>query len=253
MDGKEMKEHPQIIRLKETESTSRYLREYLAAKPLPEGSVVIAEHQTAGRGQTGTHWESEPGANLTFSLVLYPRHIPANRQFIISRTVALAVKQTLDAFADHITIKWPNDIYWHQKKIAGILIEYSLSGSRLYSSIIGIGLNLNQTRFTGSAPNPVSLRQITGITYDREEILHRFLQTFYGAYLLLLQEKEDEICRAYHASLYRREGYHPYCDAGGCFEARIQDVEPSGHLLLQLRNGEIRRYAFKEVRTVNSL
>ncbi|MDR2389297.1 MAG: biotin--[acetyl-CoA-carboxylase] ligase [Tannerellaceae bacterium] len=247
MDYEETAIYPQIIRLKETRSTNLYLREYLARKHLPEGSVVITESQTAGRGQRGTYWESAPGENLTFSIILYPRQIPANRQFVIARMSAVAVKETLDAYTGDITIKWPNDIYWHHKKICGMLIENDLSAQQLHSSIIGIGLNLNQTRFTGNAPNPVSLRQITGKAYDKEDLFHCLMQRFYARYLQLLQEKEDDICRAYHASLYRREGFFSYCDSGGLFEARIREIDAMGHLVLQLRDGEIRRYAFKEV------
>ncbi|MDR1919982.1 MAG: biotin--[acetyl-CoA-carboxylase] ligase [Tannerellaceae bacterium] len=235
-----------IIRLRETASTNQYIREHLK-EGLPEGCVVTAEYQTAGRGQEGAQWESAPGANLTFSLLLYPRWMPANRQFMLSRLAALAVKDTLDAWTEHISIKWPNDIYWRHKKICGMLIENHLSGQQLDSSIIGIGLNLNQTLFTGDAPNPVSLRQITGDEYDKEEVLDRFLRIFYHYYLLLLQEKEAEICAAYKAALYRREGFFAYSDAAGAFEACIQDIEPMGHLLLRLRSGELRRYAFKEV------
>jgi BirA family biotin operon repressor/biotin-[acetyl-CoA-carboxylase] ligase len=246
MDHKDTGIYPQIIRLKETASTNLFLREYIAKEHLPEGSVVITENQTAGRGQTGTLWESEPGANLTFSIILYPDRIPANRQFLIARIAAIAVRDTLDAYADNISIKWPNDIYWHHKKICGILIENSISGQQFCSSIVGIGLNLNQTRFTGNAPNPVSLRQITGKEYDKEEVFHRFMQIFYARYLLL-QEKEKDICQAYKAALYRREGFFTYRDTGGLFEARIQDIDPMGRLVLQRRNGEIRRYAFKEV------
>jgi BirA family biotin operon repressor/biotin-[acetyl-CoA-carboxylase] ligase len=251
MDYKEIELYPQIIRLKETASTNLYLREYLAKEPLPEGSVVVTEKQTAGRGQAGTQWESAPGENLTFSIILYPNRIPVNRQFIIARVAALAVKETLDAYTDAISIKWPNDIYCHHKKICGMLIENSISGHQLHSSIIGVGLNLNQTQFTSNAPNPVSLRQITGKEYDKEEVFNRFMQIFYAYYLMLLQEKEDDICQAYKAALYRREGFFGYYDTDGPFEACIQDIDPMGHLVLQLRNGEIRRYAFKEVQIVN--
>ncbi|MDR1937718.1 MAG: biotin--[acetyl-CoA-carboxylase] ligase [Tannerellaceae bacterium] len=242
-----MEAYPRIIRLKETQSTNQYIREYIIKERLPEGSVVTAEYQTAGRGQAGTHWESAPGANLMFSLVIYPHWIPVNRQFILSRMAALAAKDTLNAYTDGVSVKWPNDIYRRHKKIGGILIENHIAGQQIQSSIIGMGLNLNQNRFTGDAPNPVSLRQITGKEYDREEVLDRFLRIWGNYYLLLLQEKEEDICTAYMEALYRREGFFTYRDAGGLFEARIHSVEPAGCLLLQLRNGEIRRYAFKEV------
>lgn len=243
-------ETPQIIRLDETHSTNNYLRELLAGEALPEGSLVIADFQTAGKGQVGNSWESEAGKNLMFSLLLYPDFLPANRQFLISQIASLSVKETLDGYVDSVTVKWPNDIYWKNRKICGMLIENDLSGQHLYCSVIGIGLNINQEVFRSNAPNPVSLTQITGKTYDREELLNRFLRIFFNYYCLLLQEKEEEIRAAYMAALYRGDGYYPYADENGRFEARIHAIEPTGHLILQLRDGERRRYAFKEVTTV---
>jgi BirA family biotin operon repressor/biotin-[acetyl-CoA-carboxylase] ligase len=239
--------NPQIIRLKETASTNRYMQECLLKSHLPEGSVVVADYQSAGRGQVGNVWESAPGRNLTFSIVLYPSIIPISEQFILSQIAALAVKETLDAYTDDITIKWPNDIYWQEKKICGMLIENSLMGEHIHSSIIGIGLNLNQTSFTGIAPNPVSLIQITGKKHDKEEILNLILQKLFHYYTLLLQEKEEEIRLLYKEGLYRKEGFFAYRDADTTFEASIREIEPTGHLILELRNGETRRYAFKEV------
>ena len=240
-------ESPRILRVAETASTNSLLRELVIKESLAEGSVVVADFQTAGRGQIGNTWESEAGKNLMFSLVLYPTCIPANRQFLISQIAALSVKEALDLYADHITVKWPNDIYWKDKKICGMLIENDLSGHNLYCSIIGIGINLNQTVFRGDAPNPVSLFQIIGKEVDREEVLHRFLSIFYRYYLSLLQEEHEDIRARYQSALYRREGYHGYKDEYGEFEACIHDIESTGHLLLALRDGSIRRYAFKEV------
>lgn len=238
---------PRIIYRDEVSSTNSHLRGLIGHKELPEGSVVVAGFQTAGRGQIGNVWESEAGRNLTFSMVLYPDCIPANHQFLISQIAALSVKETLDAYVDGVTVKWPNDIYWNDCKICGMLIENDLSGWSLYCSVIGIGLNLNQDTFRGDAPNPVSLRQITGKEYDWNEVLKRFLSIMYNKYLLLLQEKYDEIRTAYHAALYRRDGLHLYKDDNGEFEASIDTIEPTGHLLLRLPDGAIRRYAFKEV------
>ena len=155
-------ETPRIIRLDETNSTNNYLRELLAGDALPEGSLVIADFQTAGKGQVGNSWESEARKNLMFSLLLYPDFLPANRQFLISQIASLSVKETLDGYIDSVTVKWPNDIYWKDRKICGMLIENDLSGQHLYCSVIGIGLNINQEVFRSNAPNPVSLTQITG-------------------------------------------------------------------------------------------
>ena len=243
-------ETPQILWLKETDSTNNHLRRLLDKEQLPEGSLVVTDFQTAGKGQVGNSWESEAGMNLMFSLLLYPDFIPANRQFLISQIASLSVKETLDAYTDFIQVKWPNDIYWKDRKICGMLIENDLSGQLLYCSIIGIGLNLNQSLFRSNAPNPISLTQITGKKYDREEVLNRFLRIFFQYYCLLLQEKEEEVRTAYMQALYHGEGYHRYRDGQGQFEARIQAIEPTGHLILQLRDGEQRRYAFKEVTTL---
>ena len=239
-----------IIHLKETHSTNTYLRDYLQKERLPEGSVVWADYQTAGRGQIGHAWESEAGKNLTFSVVLYPTCLPAQRQFLISQVASLSVKQTLDAYAEGITVKWPNDIYWHDRKICGMLIENELMGTSLDTSIIGIGINVNQVAFRSDAPNTVSLFQITGHEQALDALLEEFLRHLYANYLMLLQEREAEIEAFYRQSLYRGQGVYPYADAHGEFEAEIAGIEPTGHLLLRLPHGEIRRYAFKEVKAI---
>ncbi|RHJ82463.1 biotin--[acetyl-CoA-carboxylase] ligase [Parabacteroides sp. AM08-6] len=241
---------PRIIRVEETTSTNNYLRELSSREALAEGSLVVADFQTSGKGQVGNTWESEAGKNLMFSLLLYPDFLPANRQFLVSQIAALSVKETLEMYVDCVAVKWPNDIYRKDKKICGMLIENDLSGSYLYSSVIGIGINVNQQVFRSDAPNPVSLAQITGKEYDREEILQRFLRIFFNYYSLLLQEKQSEIRTAYMATLFRNEGFWPYKDEKGPFCARIHAIEPTGHLILELPEGELRRYAFKEVSAV---
>lgn len=243
---------PRIIRLQKTDSTNNYLHALARPEQLGEGSVVWAEFQTAGRGQIGNSWESAEGENLTFSVVLYPTFLLANRQFLISQITALSVKQTLDRYVDDITVKWPNDIYWRDRKICGMLIENDLAGQFIYSSILGIGININQKEFKSNAPNPVSLYLIIGKRTDREKFLQEFLERLYANYLLLLQEKEVLIQEAYRQSLYRREGFYLYEDANGRFEAAIEEIEPSGYLHLRLRDNTIRRYEFKEVRFVIS-
>ncbi|MCD7916427.1 MAG: biotin--[acetyl-CoA-carboxylase] ligase [Tannerellaceae bacterium] len=240
---------PQIIHIHETTSTNQYLRELATGKKLPEGTIVTAEFQTAGRGQAGNSWESEKGKNLTFSTILYPEGIPANRQFLIAQIASLSVKETLDYYTHSITIKWPNDIYWKEKKICGMLIENDLTGPQIYCSVIGIGINLNQRHFLSNAPNPASLTQITGEKYDPEEVLKRFQSVFYSYYLELLQEKEGQIREKYHAALFHKAGYHLYEDkeTQEKFQAAIHTTEPTGHLILQLKDKSLKRYAFKEV------
>lgn len=237
-----------IIHLEETESTNSYLKDLLKSEQLTEGSFVVADFQTGGRGQMGNSWFSSKGDNLLFSILLYPTEIPANEQFVISRITSLAIKNTLDQFTDDIRIKWPNDIYWKDKKIAGILIENSLQGRVIENSIIGIGLNLNQQIFPPELPNPVSLRQITATQFDKSYILDLFLNEFFLLYRSLQHGEKQVIEDEYMLDLYRVNGYYWYEDENGKFQAKIDNVLPSGHLVLKtLEANEKRMYAFKEV------
>lgn len=234
-------------RLPETGSTNTYLQQLDADHHLPEGYLVYTDTQRAGRGQRGNSWESEPGKNLTFSLLLRPEHIPANQQFLLSQAVSLAMTDVLNQYAPGFSIKWPNDIYWEDKKIAGILIENVLSGSTFARSIVGIGLNINQEKFISDAPNPVSLTQITGHTYDIDRLLDQFIDAFRRRYLQTFTNSSQSLREEYLSTLYRNDGRYPYDSAGEKFYASIVGVEPDGHLILMTDAGEERRFAFKEV------
>ena len=238
------------LHLPETDSTMSALRRQPASDAPFE--LFTADFQTAGHGQRGTVWEAERGQNLLFSFRFHPQFLPAARQFALSEALSLAIVRALRPLGVEATVKWPNDIYWRDKKICGMLIENDLTGHSLYCSVIGIGININQREFLSDALNPVSLVQITGREYDREEILNSFLKRLYDRYLSLLQEKEEEIRSAYMAALYRGNGFHPYRDEQGVFQACILGIEPTGHLILKTDNGEVRRYAFKEVSVVNT-
>ena len=234
--------------LVETASTNTYLQQLDTDRHLPEGHIVYTDTQRAGRGQRGNSWESQPGKNLTFSLLLRPEHIPPNQQFLLSQAVSLAMTDLLGRYATGFSIKWPNDIYWEDKKIAGILIENVLSGTTFARSIVGIGLNINQATFVSDAPNPVSLFQITGHTYDIEAVLDQFADAFRTRYLQTFDIGSVQALREeYAATLYRNDGVYPYCSEGETFYASITGVEPDGHLILTTDTGEERRFAFKEV------
>ena len=219
-----------------------------------ELTTVTAEFQTAGKGQRGNTWEAEEGKNLLFSFVLYPSFLEARRQFILSQIVSLAIKEELSRWSDEITIKWPNDIYWKDKKICGILIENDLSGHHIRRSIAGIGININQEVFNSDAPNPVSLKQITGKEHDRYEILAHILRRVQIYYNSLQMEDfavySDEISTRYARSLFRRRGLHPYEDANGKFLARLLRVEQDGRFVLEDEGGSEREYLFKEVQYI---
>lgn len=241
---------PTIIRLKETDSTNSHLRELLSRETLSEFTVVTTEFQSSGRGQRGNSWESEEGKNLLFSVLLKPHFVPARSQFLISQVSSLAVKESLDQFADGFSIKWPNDIYWNDKKISGMLIENDLAGMMLSESIPGIGVNINQDTFISNAPNPVSLRNITGEMHDCDDVLASILHLLSYYYGLLQRGETEVISKKYHDSLFRREGFHLYADNNGQFSAQIVRIEPDGRLILCTETGEERGYLFKEVRCV---
>ncbi len=240
-------EKPRLIHIKETDSTNKFIQMVSQTEELPSGSIVWADFQTAGRGQTGNSWESEAGENLTFSILLRPADILANRPFVISEVASLSVKYTLDKYISGVSVKWPNDIYCGNKKITGILIENTIQQGKIAQSIIGIGINVNQTEFRSNAPNPVSMAQIAGRTFDRISIMNDFQQTFTKQCERLNNPSFDTIHQDYINALYRKDGYHRYSDADGAFEARIYDIEPTGHFILERTNGVLSRYAFKEV------
>lgn len=239
-----------IEKLEETASTNSYLAQLCKEGKAQEFHTVITDNQTAGRGQRGNSWESESGKNLTFSMVLYPTALEAKNQFYLSMTIAASVIHTLGSYTNGFSIKWPNDIYWKDRKIGGILIENELEGPYLSQCIVGIGLNVNQETFHSSAPNPVSLIQILGVAIDRHELLNKLLSDIMGGYIFLENEYEQAVAsigQVYRKFLYRKEGLHPYRDAQGEFMAEFHQVEPSGHLILKDESGTFRRYAFKEV------
>lgn len=236
-----------IYHLDETHSTNSYLTEKCRSEALPEFSVATTNFQTAGRGQRGNSWESERGKNLLFSLLLYPSMVEAKEQFILSQMIALSIYDILKQHTNFLSIKWPNDIYWKEKKIAGILIENELIGTTIKQSIIGVGVNVNQLNFKSDAPNPISLREITGKHYDNEVILHEIIARLKYYYSLLSAESTVIIKNNYLKALFRNEGFHLYKDNGGKFRARIITIEPSGELILQKENGERKGYFFKEV------
>ena len=242
--------YPEPIFLQETTSTNTYLAGLCDRMPQPELTCVYTSYQTSGRGQRGNSWESEPGANLLFSFVVYPSFLEAGRQFFLSQITALALTNVLSDYTEDICIKWPNDIYWKDKKLCGTLIENDLTGIHIGRSISGTGVNLNQEQFISDAPNPVSLFQITGKRYDRRVILEQFMERAEADYERLKAGEDSLIASRYKEHLYRKDGFHAYRDGTGNFYARILDVEPDGRLILEDKEGNRRGYMFKEVEYV---
>ena len=216
------------------------MKEMLAKGEWPEGErFLYTGYQTAGRGQTGNSWESEADKNLLCSILLPPN----KNLYFLNIAVGVAL---LRVIGEDFTIKWPNDIYFGDKKVAGILIENAIIGNEIQYSIAGIGLNVNQTTFVSDAPNPVSLKQIRGQEYDIERLMSLLFETVQS----VLNESEQEVWAYYKSHLYRREGFWPFEDKNGTFEARISDVLPTGEIILCDRQGKEQKYHFKQVRYV---
>ncbi len=246
---------PSIINVEEAASTNSLMASQVAS--LPHGAVIAARRQTAGRGQRGNSWESEPYANLTFSMLLRPRTILAVNQFELSMIVALSVCDALRAATGiDPMVKWPNDIYVGDKKICGILIENSLEGRRIGRSIAGIGINVNQERFISDAPNPVSLINLTGRRYDLDDLLNSVTQTIlarFDAYEAAPDSAAllDEYCNR----LWRYGDYYLWHDVADnrTYEGRITQVALTGHLTILDRHSHSKTYAFKEIAPILSL
>lgn len=239
---------PSILFLDETQSTNTLLKEKLQSEKLPPFFTISTAFQSSGRGQRGNGWNSQKGKNLLFSTVIYPTNIAPNKQFILSQIVALSIVDVLEEYNKGFEIKWPNDIYYREKKICGILIENILNNDKIDYSIIGIGLNINQSKFRKNLPNPISLCQITGQTYNINEILQGVLQNLSKYCNNLNRDKIAEINTKYRKILFHGDGYYFYADSKSTFKAKIIDIEPNGTLILQRTNGTLSRYLFKEVK-----
>ena len=226
--------------IKTTHSTSTLLKELLAKGEWPEGeSFLYAGYQTAGRGQTGNSWESEEGKNLLCSILLPPD----KNLYFLNIAVGVALVRVI---GEAFTIKWPNDIYYEDKKIAGILIENAIIGNEIKYSIAGIGLNVNQTDFHSDAPNPISLKQIYGTEFAIDQLMNQVLEAVHK----VLNEPEEEVWAYYKSHLYRREGFWPFEDQNGTFEACIENVLPTGEIVLKDSTNKERKYHFKQVKYI---
>lgn len=238
-----------FIELEETPSTNSWIAEH--CRELDDLTFVTTRRQSAGRGQRGNTWESEPGKNLTFSLIYRPVSFKARDQFAISEATAQAIVETLAQFDIDARIKWPNDIYVADKKICGILIEHSILGMEIAHTIIGAGLNVNQLEFRSDAPNPVSMAQLAGREYDLQEVRDALADHLERHLSRLDTEAQRELVhQEFLHNLWRADGrMYRFRDRERDqeFLARICDIEQTGHLILEDDTAACRRYAFKEV------
>ena len=239
-----------LILLNEVESTNNYANQLVLSKAAEHGTVVLAQYQKKGRGQQGNFWESEFGKNMLASFIVFPQFLTAAKQFYLSKIVSLALVDFLKTETNEVSVKWPNDIYVRNKKIAGILIENSIKAVNVSSAVIGIGLNLNQEKFVSDAPNPVSLKLITGKDYISETVARKISEYFFIWYEKLQAEYFNEIDTNYYNQLFRANEWALFEKQGIQFEAKISGIGEFGQLILEDRNGFISEYMFKEVEFV---
>ncbi|MCU0473099.1 MAG: biotin--[acetyl-CoA-carboxylase] ligase [Bacteroidales bacterium] len=231
-------------------STNTQASRLLKEKVQQEGTVVYTDFQTAGRGQTGNKWESGKGKNLLFSIMLYPDTILPEDQFMISMSVSLGICDFLDSHLEGATIKWPNDNYVKNDKIAGILIENSIMGDKIESCVTGIGLNINQVTFPTEIPNAVSLKKVTGKEYTPDQCLNEVLSRLDFRYRQLLYDDRAMIRSEYVSRLYRLNEWHLFRRKGSIFSGRITDVLSSGKLIIEENTGKMSEFGFREIEYV---
>ncbi|RYU89379.1 biotin--[acetyl-CoA-carboxylase] ligase [Mucilaginibacter terrigena] len=242
-----------LVSLKEVDSTNTFLKNILSnSKPVPDGTVIMAEHQFAGRGQRENTWHAEPGKNLTFSILLRPSFLSASQQFYLTCAVSMGIYDALHPLLrDSLKIKWPNDIYYGDNKLGGMLIENILQGTQIKSAIIGIGLNVNQQNFPDNAVNATSVRKILQKDYDLKNILAEICNHIEAYYLHLKAGRLEFVRDTYLNRLYRLNERHQFKSNGQVFEGVIKDVKESGLLLVEQDTGG-QLYNLKEIEFVNT-
>jgi len=232
------------------DSTNDEMQRILQKSDVEEGTVIFAGFQTSGKGHMGNTWESEPEKNLLMTILLLPGFLEPQYQFYLSRIISLALLELIGSYCKNVRIKWPNDIYVHEKKIAGILIENHIKGNYFERAIAGIGLNVNQEKFPNNIPNPTSLCIETGCHFDMTKLLDRLLDLIKVKYDILFGNELDIIDRDYTDHLYGFDEIRDFSSSGKKFKARIKGTEPTGELILETIEGEILRFGFKEVELI---
>ena len=228
-------------------STNTFLSTLLRQGSLPsEGTIIYTNFQSEGRGQMGNKWESEDGMNILLSIILYPDMIEPENQFIISLAVSLGICEFLTEEIPVCKIKWPNDIYAGDKKIAGILIENTVGGNKIENSIVGIGLNMNQIKFV-NAPNAISLKMITGKNYDIETNIRKMATSLDKRYKQLIAGDYAEIRNLGINLLYRLNEWYNYKAGNSIFPGKIVTVRNNGYLVIEDRSGKTLEFSSKEI------
>lgn len=238
----------EIIKITKGTSSNTIAMEKLEKENVNEGTVVWVDEQTEGRGQQNNTWQSETGKNLTFSIILSPKFLKPDKQFYLSKAIALGVSDYVGLFASDVSIKWFNDILVQGKKVAGILIENTWQGNNINNSVVGIGLNLNQETFPNELPNAVSLIMSTGVPFNIEESLHMLHSLIMSRYAQLKDNEFTAIDIDYHKVLFGLNEKKKFFANGQSFEAIIVEVEANGFLRLKHDDGKIASYGMHDIK-----
>lgn len=235
-----------LLNLLETASTNHFAKLWLSKNKPIDGAVILAESQTAGRGQAGASWWASPGLNLTFSIIYLPTFLKIQDQYFLSMAVATGIREVLQKVMPSVNfwVKWPNDIMAGNKKIAGILIENSISGHTIQNTVIGIGLNVLEKEFPG-LPNATSLG-LEGWKGDFIKLFEQVLGGIEKNYLLLKKGESKRIADQYLEHLFMMEKECLFEDKNGFFRGKISGIGPDGALFIKADDG-MRKYYFKEV------
>jgi len=236
----------------EISSTNDWLIERISTQKFHEGTVVLASFQTKGKGQRGSEWLSQANKSLTFSVLLKPSFLLPIHAFDLSICVALALSVSLNKLRLGFKIKWPNDIYFQDKKIAGILIENQMSQSVYQNAIVGIGLNVNQVHFD-SLSNAISLQQILGMEFPVEKVMGHVCESLEAQYLKLRSGHFNDLKKAYMSNLYGFNQLQSFMAENKKLNGKIINVLRNGFLQIELLNGEIRDYDIKEIKFLSKI
>ena len=236
-----------VKRLPAVTSTNTEAARLIKENRAPEGTVILAGYQTHGRGQGKNQWVSEKGLNLLMSLILKPDFLPAMKQFYLSMSIAAGIQQYISGLGIPAMIKWPNDILTRGFKLAGILIENTVMSSCLATSVIGIGMNVNQQSFPADLPNATSLSLETGKTYDLTETMRNLISHLENSINLLYERRFSDTRTIYLNHLWKLNTRSTFTDNTGSHEGKIVDVAETGELVVMKKTGETILYEFKEV------
>ena len=241
-----------LITLKEVDSTNTFLKDVLSkSTPLLEGTVIMAEKQIAGRGQTNNIWLSEERKNLTFSILLNPSFLPVQKQFELNKAISIAINDVLQSyFGGKAMIKWPNDIYLCNRKAGGMLIENIVTGNTIRHAIIGIGLNVNQTEFPAILKNVTSLKQELHKDYDLKILLGELCTAIEARYLQLRAGHFEKITHDYLGRLYLMNEWSDFKTLKGILTGKIIGVNSSGQLEMETAEG-VKIFSNKEIEFIN--